>query len=111
MATHRRHHVWAALASAALGLAGCLAGCTSTAAYLSIHNMAAWMIDRFGGDEYSPDTCIDFDAREELEAIEDEKAAKESELAIEKMKAAAEVAGNAPLPFGGKQPGGLPNED
>ncbi|MCG8692001.1 MAG: isobutyryl-CoA dehydrogenase [Minwuiales bacterium] len=26
------------------------AGCTSTAAYISIHNMAAWMIDRFGGD-------------------------------------------------------------
>ena len=25
-------------------------GCTSTAAYLSIHNMAAWMIDRFGAD-------------------------------------------------------------
>ena len=25
-------------------------GCVSTAAYLSIHNMAAWMIDRFGGD-------------------------------------------------------------
>ncbi len=25
-------------------------GCTSTAAYISIHNMAAWMIDRFGGD-------------------------------------------------------------
>ncbi len=24
------------------------AGCTSTAAYLSIHNMVAWMIDRFG---------------------------------------------------------------
>ena len=24
------------------------AGCTSTAAYLSIHNMAAWMVDRFG---------------------------------------------------------------
>ena len=24
------------------------AGCTSTAAYVSIHNMAAWMIDRFG---------------------------------------------------------------
>jgi alkylation response protein AidB-like acyl-CoA dehydrogenase len=24
-------------------------GCVSTAAYLSIHNMAAWMIDRFGG--------------------------------------------------------------
>ena len=25
-------------------------GCTSTAAYISIHNMAAWMIDRFGDD-------------------------------------------------------------
>ena len=27
------------------------AGCTSTAAYISIHNMAAWMIDRFGSEE------------------------------------------------------------
>jgi alkylation response protein AidB-like acyl-CoA dehydrogenase len=27
------------------------AGCVSTAAYLSIHNMASWMIDRFGSDE------------------------------------------------------------
>jgi alkylation response protein AidB-like acyl-CoA dehydrogenase len=26
-------------------------GCTSTAAYLSIHNMAAWMIDAFGDDQ------------------------------------------------------------
>ena len=26
------------------------AGCVSTAAYLSIHNMVAWMIDRFGDD-------------------------------------------------------------
>jgi alkylation response protein AidB-like acyl-CoA dehydrogenase len=26
-------------------------GCTSTAAYLSIHNMAAWMIDCFGADQ------------------------------------------------------------
>src|SRR5262245_58836025 len=26
-------------------------GCTSTTAYVSIHNMAAWMIDRFGADE------------------------------------------------------------
>ena len=25
-------------------------GCVSTAAYLSIHNMASWMIDRFGND-------------------------------------------------------------
>ena len=27
------------------------AGCTSTAAFISIHNMASWMIDRFGGGE------------------------------------------------------------
>jgi alkylation response protein AidB-like acyl-CoA dehydrogenase len=27
------------------------AGCTSTAAFISIHNMASWMIDRFGSDE------------------------------------------------------------
>jgi alkylation response protein AidB-like acyl-CoA dehydrogenase len=27
------------------------AACVSTAAYVSIHNMAAWMIDRFGADE------------------------------------------------------------
>ncbi len=26
-------------------------GCTSTAAYISIHNMATWMIDRFGSPE------------------------------------------------------------
>jgi alkylation response protein AidB-like acyl-CoA dehydrogenase len=26
-------------------------GCTSTAAYISIHNMAAWMIDAYGADE------------------------------------------------------------
>lgn len=26
-------------------------GCTSTAAYISIHNMAAWMIDAFGDDD------------------------------------------------------------
>src|SRR5258708_1150190 len=25
-------------------------GCTSTAAYISIHNMAAWMIDAYGGE-------------------------------------------------------------
>jgi alkylation response protein AidB-like acyl-CoA dehydrogenase len=26
-------------------------GCTSTAAYISIHNMAAWMVDAYGNDE------------------------------------------------------------
>lgn len=26
-------------------------GCTSTAAFMSIHNMSAWMIDRFGDDD------------------------------------------------------------
>jgi alkylation response protein AidB-like acyl-CoA dehydrogenase len=37
------------------------AGCTSTAAYISIHNMAAWMIDRFGDAaqrrEFLPRLC------------------------------------------------------
>lgn len=36
-------------------------GCTSTAAYLSIHNMAAWMIDTFGSNDvrkrFLPDLC------------------------------------------------------
>jgi alkylation response protein AidB-like acyl-CoA dehydrogenase len=36
-------------------------GCPSTAAYLSIHNMVAWMIDAFGGAElrqrFLPDLC------------------------------------------------------
>ncbi|GGE77751.1 isobutyryl-CoA dehydrogenase [Stappia taiwanensis] len=36
-------------------------GCTSTAAYISIHNMASWMIDRYGSDEqrrrFLPDLC------------------------------------------------------
>jgi len=36
-------------------------GCTSTAAYISIHNMAAWMIDRFGNDDqrrrFLPQLC------------------------------------------------------
>ena len=31
------------------------AGCTSTAAYLSIHNMVCWMIDRFGNDAQRQD--------------------------------------------------------
>ena len=36
-------------------------GCTSTAAYISIHNMAAWMIDAYGGDavrkKFLPKLC------------------------------------------------------
>ncbi|MDQ0315361.1 isobutyryl-CoA dehydrogenase [Amorphus orientalis] len=36
-------------------------GCPSVAAYISIHNMAAWMIDRFGSDDqrstFLPDLC------------------------------------------------------
>jgi alkylation response protein AidB-like acyl-CoA dehydrogenase len=36
-------------------------GCPSTAAYVSIHNMVAWMIDAFGGTElrrrFLPDLC------------------------------------------------------
>ena len=37
------------------------AGCTSTAAYISIHNMATWMIDQFGGEtvraKFVPGLC------------------------------------------------------
>jgi len=37
------------------------AGCTSTAAYLSIHNMVSWMVDRFGDEaqrrRWLPDLC------------------------------------------------------
>lgn len=36
---------------AALIFEGLAKGCVSTAAYLSIHNMVAWMVDRFGSDE------------------------------------------------------------
>lgn len=36
-------------------------GCTSTAAFISIHNMAGWMIDSFGSEDvrkaYLPDLC------------------------------------------------------
>jgi alkylation response protein AidB-like acyl-CoA dehydrogenase len=38
--------------SDALPIVEALAGaCTSTAAYLTIHNMCAWMVDTYGGDE------------------------------------------------------------
>jgi hypothetical protein len=33
------------------------AACPSTAAYISIHNMASWMIDRFGGEEQRRRFC------------------------------------------------------
>jgi hypothetical protein len=36
---------------AALVFEALSAGCVSTAAYLSIHNMVAWMVDRFGSEE------------------------------------------------------------
>tara|TARA_B100001939_G_scaffold323313_2_gene314442 strand:+ start:4191 stop:5327 length:1137 start_codon:yes stop_codon:yes gene_type:complete len=32
-------------------------GCTSTAAFLSIHNMVTWMIDRYGSDELRRKYC------------------------------------------------------
>lgn len=36
---------------AALVMEAMAYGCPSTSAFVSIHNMAAWMIDRFGGDQ------------------------------------------------------------
>jgi len=48
-------------ADSAIILEELAAGCTSTAAYISIHNMATSMIDRFGSDElkkkYVPKLC------------------------------------------------------
>src|SRR5699024_7700896 len=32
-------------------------GCTSTAAYISIHNMATWMVARFGGESVRQSWC------------------------------------------------------
>jgi len=46
---------------AALVLEQLAGGCTSTAAFISIHNMAAWMIDAFSDDEqrrrFLPELC------------------------------------------------------
>lgn len=46
---------------AALIFEGLATGCPSIAAYISIHNMCAWMIDHFGSDEqrakWLPDLC------------------------------------------------------
>src|SRR3954467_15953092 len=39
-------------------------GCTSTAAYISIHNMAAWMIDAFGGEQQRKKSRPNLGARE-----------------------------------------------
>ena len=33
------------------------AACPSTTAFLTIHNMVAWMIDRFGNDAQRPERC------------------------------------------------------
>jgi alkylation response protein AidB-like acyl-CoA dehydrogenase len=40
------------------------AACPSTAAYISIHNMAAWMIDRFGGETQRKRFCLRLAAME-----------------------------------------------
>lgn len=42
------------------------AGCTSTAAYISIHNMVTWMIAEFGGDELAAQWCPALTAGEQL---------------------------------------------
>ncbi|MDX7324822.1 acyl-CoA dehydrogenase family protein, partial [Providencia rettgeri] len=36
---------------AALVMEAMAYGCPATSAFISIHNMAAWMIDRFGSDD------------------------------------------------------------
>ncbi|MES1931759.1 acyl-CoA dehydrogenase [Salinisphaera shabanensis T35B1] len=42
------------------------AGCTSTAAYISIHNMATWMVATFGGDDVRDQWCGELTAGEKL---------------------------------------------
>ncbi|MCI5047262.1 MAG: isobutyryl-CoA dehydrogenase [Aquisalinus sp.] len=42
---------------AALVFEALSAGCTSTAAYISIHNMVSWMIDRFGSEDLRQKYC------------------------------------------------------
>ena len=44
------------------------AGCTSTAAYISIHNMVAWMIDSFGDDALRQKYCATLTSAEMLGA-------------------------------------------
>ncbi|RJY09914.1 acyl-CoA dehydrogenase family protein [Aurantiacibacter aquimixticola] len=41
-------------------------GCPTTSAFISIHNMAAWMIDRFGGDEVKAKYLGDLISMEKL---------------------------------------------
>lgn len=41
-------------------------GCTSTAAYISIHNMATWMIATFGGDAVRNEWCAALAAGDKL---------------------------------------------
>jgi alkylation response protein AidB-like acyl-CoA dehydrogenase len=45
---------------AAIVFAALAEGCTSTAAYLSIHNMVAWLVDRFGDDRQRQRFLPDF---------------------------------------------------
>src|SRR5699024_8492402 len=42
------------------------AGCTSTAAYISIHNMATWMVAEFGTDELAQTWCPQLTTGEKL---------------------------------------------
>ena len=35
-------------------------GCPAIAAYISIHNMCAWMIDQFGADAQRHSSCRDW---------------------------------------------------
>jgi hypothetical protein len=51
---------------AALIFEALAAGCTSTAAYISIHNMCTWMIDAFGAEELRRKYCPRLSAMELL---------------------------------------------
>ena len=59
--------------------------------------------DRYGSDDYSPETSIDFDQREQLEEMEQVKEAEAQAAALDQMKAQGDIAGKSPAapPFGG----------
>jgi Acyl-CoA dehydrogenases len=75
-------------------------GCTSTAAYISIHNMAAWMIDAFGGraqrQKFLPKLCTmahfasycltEPDSGSDAASLEDQGGARRRSLRAERIE-------------------------
>ncbi len=78
---------------AALIFEGLAKGCVSTAAYMSIHNMVAWMIDRFGNDEQRAEWVPKLCAMEQIASYCLTEPGSGSDAAA--LKTRAEADGNA----------------